>query len=738
MKQRTARIVSRALVGLTLIVCGAAFVVGATTFSRQQPGQIVVIGEPTIADAPEVLRDLRERSAAGDTFAAALGNPGNLIALTVSLLWLGTGVAIAGRQPRNTAGWIFIAIGIAWPVATLASVLVLKGVKVDPGSIPLLDVWAVIQEHTLYPLALVPLLFLLFPNGKPPSPRWRWAERLLFVGLAITVVGFVFDPGPLNNLVDTGILYMNPIGVRALAGVSAPVTALGATLAVVASLSTVLAVRGRYRRSQGEERQQMRWLVFVATIAGALFTFEFAGFFVLEALGRAQDESFNWLFDTVFGLLALVLALGIPAAYMVAILRYRLWDLDVVIKKTAVALILALLIGGLFLALVGGFAAVSLGIGERTSAAIIAFALGVLIWPLRNLARRFADRVVYGKRSTPYEVLSSFSERVGGTYATEDVLPRMAQVLATGIGANKARVWLRVGDVLRQEAAWPPDTVAADPVHLSAETLPTFDGDVAVEVRYQGELLGAVTATVPANDPMNPTKDQLVRDLAAQAGLVLRNVHLIEDLRDSRRRLVTAQDEERRRLERNIHDGAQQQLVALAVKLRLAEHLAVREPEKSKAMLAQLQTQTHETLEDLRDLARGIYPPLLADKGLAVALEAQARKSTVPVTVRPEGLGRYPQAVEAAVYFSCLEALQNVSKYAGASHATVELSDGVGTLSFAVRDDGRGFDPAATGSGTGLQGIADRLAALGGTLHVDSSPGAGTEVRGHVPVEGLP
>jgi signal transduction histidine kinase len=588
----------------------------------------------------------------------------------------------------------------------------------------------------LYPLALVPLLFLLFPDGKPPTTRWRWAERLLFLGLAITVVGFVFDPGPLNNLVDGGIVYMNPIGVRALAGVSATITAIGSMLAVGASLSTVFAVRGRYRRSQGDERQQMRWLVFVATIAGALFVFEFAGFFVVEALG-GQDESFNWLFDTLFALLGLVLALGIPAAYLVAILRYRLWDLDVVIKKTAVALILALLIGGLLLALFGGFAALSLGVGERADAAIIAFALGVLIWPLRNLARRIAGRVVYGKRSTPYEVLSSFSERVGGTYATEDVLPRMAQVLATGIGATTARVWLRVGDVLRQEAAWPSDTQHAAPVHLTGETLPAFDGEVAAEVRHQGELLGALTATVPANDPMNPTKDQLLRDLASQAGLVLRNVHLIEDLRDSRRRLVTAQDEERRRLERNIHDGAQQQLVALAVKLRLAEQLAVRDPEKSTALLAELQTQTHETLEDLRDLARGIYPPLLADKGLAVALEAQARKSTVPVTVEPDGVGRYPQEVEAAVYFSCLEALQNVSKYAGASLATVELSDAAGSLTFMVRDDGRGFDPAAIGHGTGLQGIADRLAALGGTLRVDSSPGAGTEVRGLIPVERL-
>ena len=233
----------------------------------------------------------------------------------------------------------------------------------------------------------------------------------------------------------------------------------------------------------------------------------------------------------------------------------------------------------------------------------------------------------------------------------------------------------------------------------------------AVEVRHQGAVLGALSVRMPANDPMNPSKERLIQDLAGQAGLVLRNAALIEDLRASRQRLVSAQDAERRRIERNIHDGAQQQLVALAVKLRLADALVGKDEERAHALLGELHDETSQALEDLRDLARGIYPPLLADKGLAVALEGQARKSAVPVTVASDGIGRYPQAVESAVYFSCLEALQNIAKYADASSATIRLERSNGSLTFDVTDDGVGFDPGAAGRGTGLQGIADRLAA---------------------------
>jgi signal transduction histidine kinase len=239
---------------------------------------------------------------------------------------------------------------------------------------------------------------------------------------------------------------------------------------------------------------------------------------------------------------------------------------------------------------------------------------------------------------------------------------------------------------------------------------------------------------------LRPAEEKLAEDLASQAGLVLRNVRLteellarLEELRRSRQRIVAAQDEERRRLERNLHDGAQQQLVALQIKLSLAERLA-EEGCRVRDQLAALKADAGEALENLRDLARGIYPPLLADQGLAAALSAQARKAAIPVEVITEQLPRYPQDQEAAVYFCVLEALQNVAKYAMATHATVTLSEEQGSLTFTVTDDGAGFDTSTTSYGTGLQGMADRLAAQGGTLEVTSAPGQGTTVRGRLPV----
>jgi hypothetical protein len=218
--------------------------------------------------------------------------------------------------------------------------------------------------------------------------------------------------------------------------------------------------------------------------------------------------------------------------------------------------------------------------------------------PVRRRAQRLADRLVYGKRASPYEILSEFSERLGTTYASEELLPRMARALVDGTGATRADVWVRVGQKLRSEAVCP---LAADP----AETIPISwieEGSAATTsmlepIRHDGELLGALSVRKKLGDPVTPTEDRLVRNLAAQAGLVMRNVALTEELREhirqlraSRQRLVTAQDEERRKLERNLHDGAQQQIVALSVKLRLLEQLIDRDGEKAKSIAATLQT----------------------------------------------------------------------------------------------------------------------------------------------------
>jgi signal transduction histidine kinase len=187
-------------------------------------------------------------------------------------------------------------------------------------------------------------------------------------------------------------------------------------------------------------------------------------------------------------------------------------------------------------------------------------------------------------------------------------------------------------------------------------------------------------------------------------------------------------------LERNLHDGAQQQLVALAVQARMAEDLAGKDPNRERELLRQVQQGVQEALEDLRDLARGIYPPLLVDQGLPAALEAQARKVPMPVSVDTDGIDRYPQELEATVYFCVLEALQNATKYAGASEVSVRVWRDDGDLVFAVTDDGRGFDRRTTSLGTGMRNMSDRLAAVGGSLAVRSQRGLGTSVLGRIPI----
>jgi signal transduction histidine kinase len=308
----------------------------------------------------------------------------------------------------------------------------------------------------------------------------------------------------------------------------------------------------------------------------------------------------------------------------------------------------------------------------------------------------------------------------------------MAQIVAAGTGAERVVVWLRVGGELRPEAS-SGGSVDAGPLLVDGQELPPLpDADLSVPVMHQDQLLGAIAIRMPKDELLRPAGAQLVADVASQAGLVLSNAGLIEDLRASRQRLVTAQDEARRRLERNIHDGAQQDLVALTIKARLGA--TVEDLAQAREIFGELQADAAGTLENVRDLARGIYPPLLADLGLSAALNAQASKSPLPVTVEADGIGRFAQDTEAAVYFCCLEALQNTAKYAHATQARICLRAQNGILSFTVSDDGTGYDARHTPTGSGLRNMADRLAALGGWLEVRSAPGQGTTITGHLPI----
>ena len=617
---------------------------------------------------------------------------------------------VASRRPRNPIGWLALTAGLVLAASTFCTSYALRAVYAAPGSLPgaRAALW-VTNSLSLVPIFTVVFLFLLFPSGRLRSRRWlpvAWVEAAIFVLVLIA------------SIVAATRYYSRPFALYGSGQVPA-LLHLGQLLVPAAILLSVSSLIVRFVKSAGDERLQLKW--FAAAAVLVLLTI------IPSALTNSAAAS----------VLLNVALFCMNGAVALAILKYRLYDIDIVISKALQYGALAAFITAVYAALVVGVGA---AVGDQHSvylSAVAAAVVAVAFQPVRQRAAVVANRLVYGRRATPYQVLSEFAHRIGGTYADDDVLPQMARMVAAGTGARRVVVWLRVGGELRPGATAGDPGAVPDPVLVPSDGaalpgLPALpDCDTSVPIRYQGELLGALAIAMPRDEPLRPAGAQLVADVAAQAGPVLSNAGLISELRESRQRLVTAGDEARRRLERNLHDGAQQDLVALAIKLRLAGGVL---GDDARELLEELQADTANALQNLRDLARGIYPPLLADLGLVAALNAQAGKSPVPVTVRADGIGRFPQETEAAVYFCCLEALQNTAKYARASAARITLSAADGALIFAVSDDGAGYDSARTPLGSGLRNMADRLAALGGRLEVRSAPGAGTTVSGRLPV----
>jgi len=397
---------------------------------------------------------------------------------------------------------------------------------------------------------------------------------------------------------------------------------------------------------------------------------------------------------------------------------------DVVVSKTIVFALLAAFIAVVYVVVVA-----AMGSLTDASSLVATVIVAVLFPPARVWARRIANRVVFGERATPYEVMAGFSERVADAVSTEEVLPQMAEVAGTGVGAAEVtiRVALPVGG--ERVERWQGPSAGG----RAAEPWTTT-------IAHQGEPVATLTVTKPASDPLTPAERGLLEDLGAQAGLAVHNVRLSEELavrlrelddqaaalRVSRERLVTARDAQRRGLQRDIQEGPERELLEIGRAVR-----SVTEAEQLDPLI----DRANDTLDGLRDLARGVFPPLLADQGIVPALEAHIRKIGAHGTIEaaPEVAGRrFDADIEACAYFCCLQAIQNVVRHAGNAEVHVRFALEGNELAFEIGDDGPGFDVAHTARGMGLQIIQDRVDALEGSLDVRSSA-SGTTVAVRIP-----
>ena len=558
-------------------------------------------------------------------------------------------------------------------------------------------------------------LIALYPEGVAERPWIRRTVRALWVLclvpplLLLTHPTLVVDqwlPAPAEPVPNPwAIEWLAPVG-SALSGV-----AIGYAVGALVGPGLLL---WRYRHSDRDQRALMRWLLYTLLAA--------VGLLALAQLGRALGISTVWAWDALLSVVSVATMLMLAVSVVVGVLRHGLFDIDVVFRRSAVYAILWLGIGALYVA-VAASPGLALG-GDIPVELAVFLTIGVAVafQPVRRRLEAWADRWVFGRRVDHYEVLRSLGATLEHSIGLTELMPRLAGAVRDGLGAR----WVRVSLPGEGEIQ---------------ETVGSPDGDAALtqDLRRGEELIGRIECG-PKDGGYTAEDRQLLATLSGQAATAIANVGLTAQLSErlgelarSRNRILSAQDAERRRIERDLHDGAQQQVVALITKLRLARNQVERN-ESPAALLAEMQRDVRELLTELRELAHGIHPPVLSDNGLVAAVEARAGRLPVPVVVHAEEAlrrQRFPEDVEGAAYFVVCEALTNVLKHADATGTEIELAATGEVLSIDVSDDGAGF--GVPGRGTGLTNSRDRVEALGGRLGIDSRPGAGTRLHAELP-----
>ena len=681
-------------------------------------------------------------------------------AFTTALL----GLLLVWQRPENRMGAFLLAAGLLFGISALAAGALRSSVG-PPLAGEAAFAWIWLGQA---PLVLVwTAIILALPDGEVGGGvRRRFLGGATLLAGAIAVAGFLFaGPGQVPEFPPA----------QAPADLTGPLARpggwllhdLGQAFLAALPLLALLGLIGRFRAADPVARQQLKWVL----VAVALTVLANAARAPLDGAGGGLATA-----GAVVGLVAEPLpTLGIALAVM----RYRLWELDLFISR-------ALVYGVLWAALSAVFLAVALGAGLLAGGSavlvplLLALAVAFAAQPARSRLERFVRRLVYGQEPAGYATVVRYTETLAEAARAGVLAPAVAEAVRQALGTSWAGVWLRVDSggtaallhpaalagadagpaaVLAERAveelrASPDGFLTANsPPELAAALGPVLDREAAAMVPLvtAEELVGVLACGERPRRPLGSPDLELLGVLGREAALALRNVRLeselrrrleeieaqADELRRSRRRLVSAQDDERRRLERDLHDGVQQQLVALAAKLKRASLAA---PAERREPLRDLADEAEESVFALQEVARGIYPSLLADQGLAAALRTHAARlpAAVRVEVEPAVAGRrFGRELEAALYFVALEAMTNAQKHAPDAELTVALR-GAGEghrLALEVHDAGPGFAAGEEAAGTGLRNMADRVAAAGGNLAIDSRPGAGTWVRAEVPLE---
>jgi len=485
-------------------------------------------------------------------------------------------------------------------------------------------------------------------------------------------------------------------------------------------ISGVFAQWSRYKLAATQlERQQIR-LAVGGMIAWIVTILLLSVPYVLRAQ-IPPDQPIPWWAPASEALWFLSFILP-PASLAIAVLRYRLWDLDVLINRTLVYAALTSGVAALYVLVVGGLSLLLQANGGLMASLVATGLVAVLFQPLRNRVQLGVNRLLYGERDDPYAVLSRLGRRLETSLAADELLPTIVETVAEALKLPYTAVALIIGDEQRVVAAY---------------GLPKGEL-VAIGLHYQGELIGQLICGRRApNEPFTDSEMTLLTDLGHQAGVVLHAARLTKDLRTSREQLVLAREEERRRLRRDLHDGLGPELASMTLKLDAARNLMEKDPQTADRLLLELKTQAQESLSNVRRLVYGLRPPALDELGLVPAVrESSAVRSAgnhPRISVSgPEPFPPLPAAVEVAAYRVALEAVTNVVRHASAETCRIEfnVSD---ELELEVVDDGCGMAPRSR-AGVGLTSMRERALELGGSLSIGPGPGGGTRLRACFPL----